>query len=91
MSGEDRKQQIQELSAMFHLSESICEQVLEEYKGNVDHAVDHLLTITNLGKSILPQRMSLESKKQVRNVYFNFFLFYFLESVKFQMTFFTFS
>jgi glutaredoxin-related protein len=69
MNAEDRKRQIEELSKIFGLSQSICEQVVDEYKGDIDHAVDHLLTIKNLGKSVLPEVKTNPSKLQGEDEY----------------------
>jgi hypothetical protein len=83
MSGEDQQQQQQSkaLSEMFDLSESICKQVLDEYKGNVNQAIDHLLTIKNLGKSLLPNRPPVSPKIQVLKCLLSFLFVFRIQEI----------
>lgn len=51
----DKKDNIKFLASMFHMEQSVCEQVLQENKDNVEDAVNHILTMLNEAK---PQESS---------------------------------
>jgi glutaredoxin len=46
----DKKDNIKFLASMFHMEQSVCEQVLQENKDNVEDAVNHILTMLNEAK-----------------------------------------
>eukprot|EP00029_Vermamoeba_vermiformis_P005876 TRINITY_DN215_c0_g1_i1.p1 TRINITY_DN215_c0_g1~~TRINITY_DN215_c0_g1_i1.p1 ORF type:complete len:579 (+),score=239.80 TRINITY_DN215_c0_g1_i1:128-1864(+) len=55
----DKKDNIKFLASMFHMEQSVCEQVLQENKDNVEDAVNHILTMLNEAK---PQENSENSE-----------------------------